>query len=159
MGFARLLLATLLVAFLAWIHAVAARNFHPVVLVPGYGSNQLEALLTAAYEPPEPSCAVADQQGWFQLWPNLPGMHDAKQAPCFADQMRLVYDAGADDYRNADGVATRVPFFGSTRGLVGRVLRPFHFTRRTAVSCRFHSSYTITALLLDPRSAFTNVED
>ncbi|KAK3150938.1 hypothetical protein QOZ80_3AG0239640 [Eleusine coracana subsp. coracana] len=100
----------------------ASKNLHPVVLVPGYGSNLLEARVTAAYDPPAPSCTLAaDQLGeWFQLWPNHTGMHDAAQAPCFADQMSLVYDAGADDYRNAaDGVATRVPFFGSTRGLVG----------------------------------------
>ncbi|OEL36560.1 Lecithin-cholesterol acyltransferase-like 1, partial [Dichanthelium oligosanthes] len=97
-----------------------AGNLHPVVLVPGYGSNQLEATLTAAYEPSAPACgAGADQQGWFQLWPNQTAMRDASQAPCFADQMSLVYDAGADDYRNAHGVATRVPFFGSTRALIG----------------------------------------
>lgn len=96
-------------------------NLHPVVLVPGYGSNMLEGQLTAAYEPPEPSCTAAADQlvEWFELWPNHTGVHDAAQAPCFAGQMSLVYDAGADDYRNADGVTTRVPFFGSTRGLVG----------------------------------------
>jgi hypothetical protein len=33
--------------------------------------------------------------------------------------MSLVYDAGADDYRNANGVATRVPSFGSARALIG----------------------------------------
>jgi hypothetical protein len=97
-----------------------AGDLHPVVLVPGYGSNQLEAMLTAAYEPPAPACAagVADQ-GWFPLWPNHTAMRDASQVPCFADQMSLVYDAGADDYRDADGVATRTPFFGSARALIG----------------------------------------
>ncbi|WVZ56085.1 hypothetical protein U9M48_006665 [Paspalum notatum var. saurae] len=98
-----------------------AGNLHPVVLVPGYASNQLEAMLTAAYEPSAPACAVsaAAEQGWFQLWPNHTAMHDASQVPCFADQMSVVYDAGADDYRNTDGVATRVPFFGSPRALIG----------------------------------------
>ncbi|KAF8718366.1 hypothetical protein HU200_025346 [Digitaria exilis] len=80
--------------------ATAAGNLHPLVL--------LEAMLTAAYVPPAPACVAGQKQGWFQL-----------QAPCFADQMSLVFDAGADDYRNSDGVATRVPFFGSTRSLIG----------------------------------------
>ncbi|PUZ42087.1 hypothetical protein GQ55_9G556200 [Panicum hallii var. hallii] len=99
----------------------AAGDLHPVVLVPGYGSNRLEAALTAAYEPPAPACAAgADRQGWwFPLWPNHTATRDASQVPCFADQMSLVYDAGADDYRNADGVATRVPSFGSARALIG----------------------------------------
>ncbi|XP_062210436.1 lecithin-cholesterol acyltransferase-like 1 [Phragmites australis] len=96
-----------------------AKNLHPVVLVPGYGSNKIDARLTAAYEPSAPSCGAGADQGWFQLWPNHTGMHDASQVPCFADQMSLVYDAVADDYHNADGVATRVPSFGSARGLIG----------------------------------------
>ncbi|CAL4913372.1 unnamed protein product [Urochloa decumbens] len=100
-----------------------AGGLHPVVLVPGYTSNHLEAMLTASYEPPAPACAAAataaDGQGWFPLWPNHPATRDANQVPCFADQMSLVYDAGADDYRNTDGVATRVPHFGSTRSLIG----------------------------------------
>ena len=99
----------------------AAGDLHPVVLVPGYASNRLEATLTAAYEPPAPACAAAgaDRQGWFPLWPNHTATRDASQVPCFADQMSLVYDAGADDYRNADGVVTRVPSFGSARALIG----------------------------------------
>jgi hypothetical protein len=97
-----------------------AGSLHPVVLVPGYAANQLEAMLTAAYEPSAPSCAAsADEQGWFQLWPNHTATRDTSQVSCFADQMSLVYDAGADDYRDADGVASRVPFFGSTRALIG----------------------------------------
>jgi len=96
-----------------------AGDQHPVVLVPGYGSNQLEAMLTAAYEPPAPACAGAADHGWFPLWPNHTAMRDASQVPCFADQMSLVYDAGADDYRDAVGVATRTPYFGSARALIG----------------------------------------
>ncbi|TVU47851.1 hypothetical protein EJB05_07465 [Eragrostis curvula] len=120
MALAPLLFVAALLALPAGGYAVGdSKNLHPVVLVPGYGSNQLEAQLTAAYEPSATPCAVADPLEWFPLWPNHTGMHDAAQVPCFADQMSLVYDAGADDYRNADGVATRVPFFGSTRSLVG----------------------------------------
>jgi lysophospholipase-3 len=36
--------------------------------------------------------------------------------PCYADQLRLVYDHAADDYCNAPGVQTHVVDFGSTRG-------------------------------------------
>ncbi|CAN6295917.1 unnamed protein product [Urochloa humidicola] len=116
--------ALLLALPLVSLAAAGAGGLHPVVLVPGYGSNHLEAKLTAAYDPPAPACAAA-ADGWFPLWPNHPAMRDASQVPCFADQMSLVYDAGADDYRDADGVATRVPFFGSTRSLIGwdRVVR------------------------------------
>jgi len=96
-----------------------AGDLHPVVLVPGYGSSQLEAMLTASYQPPAPACAGVADQGWFPLWPNHTAMRDASQVPCFADQMSLVYDAGADDYRDADGVATRTPFFASARALIG----------------------------------------
>ncbi|KAL6645154.1 hypothetical protein ACP70R_016762 [Stipagrostis hirtigluma subsp. patula] len=121
MALAPLLVMAALVASPLGCHAGSAKNLHPVVLVPGYASNRLDALLTAAYEPSATACVAgaAAGDGWFPLWPNHTGMHDARQVPCFADQMSLVYDADADDYRNADGVATRVPFFGSTRGLIG----------------------------------------
>ncbi|CAN6290151.1 unnamed protein product [Urochloa humidicola] len=124
-----LAVAALLLALPLGSRAGGAGGLHPVVLVPGYGSNHLEAMLTAAYEPPAPACAAtaaaADGQGWFSLWPDHLATRDANQVPCFTDQMSLVYDAGADDYRNAAGVATRVPSFGSTRSLTGwdRVVR------------------------------------
>jgi hypothetical protein len=51
-------------------------------------------------------------------------MDDPHQATCFTDQMGVVYDAVADDYGNAAGVVTRVPFFASTRGLIGSVSPP-----------------------------------
>ncbi|XP_037420093.1 lecithin-cholesterol acyltransferase-like 1 [Triticum dicoccoides] len=93
-------------------------GLHPLVLVPGYGSNLLEARLTAAYEPPAPGCGKGN--GWFRLWPiKQTAMQDPRQVPCFVDQMSLVYDAVADDYGNVAGVVTRVPLFGSTRGLIG----------------------------------------
>ncbi|KAJ1298143.1 hypothetical protein BS78_01G431000 [Paspalum vaginatum] len=116
-----LLVVSVLLALPPGSRSGDAGDLHPVVLVPGYGSNQLEAMLTAAYEPSAPACAAsADaEQGWFPLWPNHTATRDASQVPCFADQMSVVYDAGADDYRNTDGVATRVPFFGSPRALIG----------------------------------------
>ena len=97
------------------------KRLHPVVLVPGYASSQLEVQLTAAYEPPEPRCGARKGEGWFRLWPiNHTAMDDDPcEATCFTDQMSVVYDAVADDYGNAAGVVTRVPFFASTRGLIG----------------------------------------
>jgi hypothetical protein len=96
------------------------KSLHPVVLVPGYAANQLEAQLTAAYEPPEPVCGARKGKGWFRLWPiNHTAMDDPHEVACFTDQMSVVYDAVADDYGNAAGVVTRVPFFPSTRGLIG----------------------------------------
>uniref|UniRef100_A0ACD5TWG7 Uncharacterized protein n=1 Tax=Avena sativa TaxID=4498 RepID=A0ACD5TWG7_AVESA len=97
-----------------------AKSLHPVVLVPGYAANQLEAQLTSAYEPPTPVCGARKGNGWFRLWPiNHTAMDDPHEVACFTDQMSLVYDAVAEDYGNAAGVVTRVPFFASTRGLIG----------------------------------------
>uniref|UniRef100_A0A0D9VRL0 Lecithin-cholesterol acyltransferase-like 1 n=1 Tax=Leersia perrieri TaxID=77586 RepID=A0A0D9VRL0_9ORYZ len=92
-------------------------NLHPIVLVPGYGSNRLDARLTPAYQPSAPRCGAREEgKEWFELWPN----HAATSDPtCLAEQMSLVYDPVADDYRNAAGVLTRVPSFSSTRSLIG----------------------------------------
>lgn len=116
------LVALLLVALrpLLCHSAGDAKSLHPVVLVPGYAANQLEAQLTSAYEPPTPVCGARKGKGWFRLWPiNHTAMDDPHQATCFTDQMSVVYDAVADDYGNAAGVVTRAPFFASTRGLIG----------------------------------------
>uniref|UniRef100_A0A0E0CXK2 Lecithin-cholesterol acyltransferase-like 1 n=1 Tax=Oryza meridionalis TaxID=40149 RepID=A0A0E0CXK2_9ORYZ len=95
-------------------------DLHPVVLVPGYGSNRLYARLTAAYEPAAPRCGAREgKDEWFQLWPIDAAASDPGQAPCLAEQMSLVYDPVADDYRNVAGVVTRVPSFASARALVG----------------------------------------
>ncbi|BAS83122.1 lecithin-cholesterol acyltransferase-like 1 isoform 2 precursor [Oryza sativa Japonica Group] len=95
-------------------------DLHPVVLVPGYGSNRLYARLTAAYEPAAPRCGAREgKDEWFQLWPIDAAASEPAQAPCLAEKMSLVYDPVADDYRNVAGVVTRVPSFASTRALVG----------------------------------------
>ncbi|PAN32200.1 hypothetical protein PAHAL_5G470700 [Panicum hallii] len=89
---------------------------HPIVLVPGVSCSKLEARLTGAYRPSVPRCGAMKGKGWFGLWDNcsdLPGHH---YVHCFMEQMSLVYDPVADDYRNLPGVETRVPNFGSARG-------------------------------------------
>ncbi|KAG8074124.1 hypothetical protein GUJ93_ZPchr0006g40965 [Zizania palustris] len=94
-------------------------ELHPIVLVPGYGSSRLDARLTEAYEPAAPRCGARVGKGWFELWPNHATTQDPNLAPCFAEEMTLVYDAVADDYRNAAGVVTTVPSFASTLSLIG----------------------------------------
>ncbi|XP_037403881.1 lecithin-cholesterol acyltransferase-like 1 [Triticum dicoccoides] len=92
-------------------------GLHPVVLLPGSTCSQIEARLTDAYEPPSPLCAAHKGDGqWHRLWKTA-AAPDA-DAPCFADQFRLVYDDAAGDYRNAPGVETRAVSFGSTRGFL-----------------------------------------
>ncbi|KAL6644227.1 hypothetical protein ACP70R_015835 [Stipagrostis hirtigluma subsp. patula] len=95
-------------------------DLYPVVLLPGATCSQLDARLTDAYEPPSPRCAAAApiRGRWFRLWKNSTAPQDPGAAPCLADQLRLVYDPAARDYRNAPGVETRVVGFGSTRGFL-----------------------------------------
>ncbi|PAN45215.1 hypothetical protein PAHAL_9G102500 [Panicum hallii] len=93
---------------------------HPVVLIPGAGGNQLEARLTDEYRPCSLACRVwppvRGRDGWFRLWFD-PSVLLAPLTRCFAERMMLRYDAGADDFRNAPGVETRVSDFGSTSTL------------------------------------------
>ena len=118
-----LLLATL---FFAGAPSAAARGeaaapsgLHPVVLLPGFTCSQFDARLTDQYEPPpsSPGCGARRQgRGWFRLWENYTALQaDPALLPCYQDQLRLVYDPAAGDYRNAPGVETRVVSFGTTR--------------------------------------------
>uniref|UniRef100_A0ACD5XXF2 Uncharacterized protein n=1 Tax=Avena sativa TaxID=4498 RepID=A0ACD5XXF2_AVESA len=94
----------------------ASRQFlHPIVLVPGYASNELDARLTELYRPSSPLCGERKGQGWFRLFLNQSALHDPAGVRCFGEQMSAVYDAASDDYYNVPGVETRVPSFGSTK--------------------------------------------
>ncbi|CAN6221546.1 unnamed protein product [Urochloa humidicola] len=95
----------------------AASGLHPVVLVPGFSCSQFDARLTDEYEPPTPGCGVRKQGSvCFRLWENYTALQaDPALLPCYQDQLRLVYDRAAGDYRNAPGVKTRVVGFGTTR--------------------------------------------
>ncbi|KAL6641021.1 hypothetical protein ACP70R_019202 [Stipagrostis hirtigluma subsp. patula] len=116
------LLAAWLFFFLVGPPVCAAAGLHPVVLLPGYGCGQLDARLTAGYDPAAaPSCGGAAREwgegGWFRLWENYTALReDPSLAPCYAELLRLTYDPVAGDYRNVPGVETRVAAFGSTRG-------------------------------------------
>lgn len=93
----------------------APQQLPPVVVVPGYATNELDARLTELYHPSSPRCGAHKGKGWFRLYLNYTALEDAADVRCFAEQMATAYDAASDDYRNAQGVETRVPFFGSTR--------------------------------------------
>jgi len=85
----------------------------PVVIVPGDGSNQLEAKLDKATSPHFYCSTKAD---WFRLWLNLeilvPGVID-----CWCDNIRLVVNNSTGAASNVPGVEVRVPGWGSTEGL------------------------------------------
>jgi lysophospholipase-3 len=90
-------------------------HLHPIVLVPGYASNELDARLTQLYRPSSPRCGERKGQGWFRLFLNQSALHDPAGVHCFGEQMSAVYNAASDDYYNVPGIETRVPFFGSTK--------------------------------------------
>ncbi|CAL5017855.1 unnamed protein product [Urochloa decumbens] len=94
-----------------------ASGLNPVVLVPGNTCGQLDAQVTDEYKPQAPGCGIPKQgRGWFRLWENFTALQeDPSLLPCYADQLRLVYDPVAGDYRNVPGVKTRVVSFGTTR--------------------------------------------
>ncbi|KAK6939732.1 Lecithin:cholesterol/phospholipid:diacylglycerol acyltransferase [Dillenia turbinata] len=105
-----------------WYTCQTSSNLYPVILVPGSGGNQLEARLTSHYKPSSVFCKPwypirKDKEGWFRLWFDLSVLVPAFTR-CFAERMRLYYDPVTDDYYNAPGVETRVPYFGSTQSLL-----------------------------------------
>ncbi|CAN6197895.1 unnamed protein product [Urochloa humidicola] len=113
-----LLLSTLVLAGVpAAADGDAVSGLHPVILLPGFSCSQFDARLTDDYDPPEPGCGVRRQgRGWFRLWENYTALQaDPVILPCYQDQLRLVYDRAAGDYRNLPGVKTRVVSFGTTR--------------------------------------------
>nr|BAD17414.1 hypothetical protein [Oryza sativa Japonica Group] len=54
--------------------------------------------------------------GWFGLWENSSDLSAHHYNECFKEQMSLVYDPVANDYRNFPGIETRVANFGIVRG-------------------------------------------
>jgi lysophospholipase-3 len=110
-----LLLLLVLAAAPRSLQAWPWRQLHPIVVVPGYASNELDARLTDLYRPSSPRCGERKGQGWFRLFLNQSALHDPAGVRCFGEQMTAVYDAASDDYYNIPGVETRVPFFGSTK--------------------------------------------
>ncbi|KAJ0967700.1 hypothetical protein J5N97_024617 [Dioscorea zingiberensis] len=97
---------------------------YPLIIVPGQGGNQLEAKLNKEYyyKPLKQQLEYCrsgmreDGGKWFRLWMDCSILEIPPTFQCFAEQMQLHYDPHLDDYTNAPGVETRVPFFGSTHG-------------------------------------------
>ncbi|MCO5549908.1 hypothetical protein L7F22_003383 [Adiantum nelumboides] len=109
------------------------KQLAPVILIPGAGGNQLEAKLTPHYMPSSWLCHPAtfslpgifkrqhaqqddNEEGFFRLWLNVPGILPPFTT-CFAERIRLFYNPGTGVCENAPGVKSRVPYFGSTRGM------------------------------------------
>ncbi|KAJ6822783.1 lecithin-cholesterol acyltransferase-like 1 [Iris pallida] len=105
------------------VHACHCRgsDVHPLVIIPGSGGNQLEARLSKEYKPSSLLCSPVGRKRrgyWFRLWFDPPSVLVPPLTHCFAERMTLYYHRDIDDYRNAPGVETRVPHFGSTEGLL-----------------------------------------
>lgn len=108
-------LPLLLAVVAAAPRSLEAAALHPIVLVPGYATNELDARLTELYRPSSPRCGERKGKGWFRLYLNYSALQDPANVPCFAEHMSSVYAAASDDYHNLPGVETRVPSFGSTQ--------------------------------------------
>jgi len=81
----------------------------PVVIIPGDGSNQLEARLD---KPSVVSSWCSKKSDWFRLWLDTPNL--LLGTTCWADNIKLVYDEKSGVLSNNAGVETRVPDFGGT---------------------------------------------
>ncbi|KAL1540313.1 lysophospholipase [Salvia divinorum] len=115
-------IAALSLAMVLYTSCTASPALHPMVLIPGAGGNQLEARLTSAYKPSSLVCnrwypLGKDPDGWFRMWFD-PSVLLRPFTKCFSERMKIYYDPDVDDYRNAPGVETRVPSFGSTDSLL-----------------------------------------
>ncbi|KAI4966556.1 hypothetical protein ZWY2020_040544 [Hordeum vulgare] len=95
---------------------ISRQRMHPVVLVPGYASNELDARLTE----PLPAGGAARARGrrpagsrFFLNYTAL-STTDPAGVRCFADQMSTVYDAASDDYSQRPRRGDARPFFGSS---------------------------------------------
>jgi len=84
----------------------------PIVLVPGDGGNQLEALL----DKPSDSTGCPTTSSWYRLWLDVWQLREG-QLNCWADNIKLVYNTTSKLSSNVAGVSTRVPGWGDTSGL------------------------------------------
>merc|ERR1711990_335939 len=86
----------------------AASSLPPVVIIPGDGSNQIEAKLD---KKTAPHFYCSKKEDWFRLWLNLeilvPGVLD-----CWCDNIRLVVD-------NVTGMAENARWSPDTSSLLG----------------------------------------
>jgi len=85
------------------------QQYSPIVIIPGDGGNQLEAKLN---KPPDNTgCPL--HKDWYRLWLDVWSLK-GQRLKCWADNIKLVYNAATRQSRNVLGVSTRVPGFGQT---------------------------------------------
>ena len=106
----RVLALLLIAAHLAHLAAASAASLSPVVIIPGDGGSQLEARAT---NKPTPHFFCESSFDWSRVWLSvtslLPGAID-----CWADTVRLAFNATTGAFANSPGVEMRVPGFGNT---------------------------------------------
>jgi len=88
---------------------LADASLSPIVIVPGDGSNQIEAKLN---KPSSLHWYCSKTSDWFRLWLSTSQLLAATD--CWADNIKLIYDEERDTFSNNAGVETRVPDFGGT---------------------------------------------
>eukprot|EP00938_MAST-03A_sp_MAST-3A-sp1_P002951 g2951.t1 len=92
--------------------AKCSATLSPVVIIPGDGSNQLEAKLN---KPTTKHFYCSKKSDWYRIWLSasqlLPGEID-----CWADNIRLVVDEQTGLAENSPGISFRVPDWGTTSG-------------------------------------------
>lgn len=98
---------------LVWLFLFSSKTtesvLSPVVLIPGDGGNQLEARL---HKPPD-GTGCPTQSDWYRLWLDVWQL-SGNRLRCWADNIKLEYNATSRTSSNVPGVETRVPGFGST---------------------------------------------
>jgi len=85
----------------------------PIVLIPAFCGNQLEARLDKA---PDKSDGCDNNLDWHRLWLDVWQLRQGNLA-CWADNIKLVYNSSTRRSSNNAGVFTRVPGWGSTSSL------------------------------------------
>uniref|UniRef100_A0A1B0AJP7 Group XV phospholipase A2 n=2 Tax=Glossina TaxID=44049 RepID=A0A1B0AJP7_GLOPL len=80
----------------------------PVIFVPGYGGNQIDAKL---HKTSTPSVYCSKDSDWFNLWLNLEQIVPLV-VNCWVDNIKLYYDNITRTTHNTPGVETRVPGWG-----------------------------------------------
>lgn len=88
---------------------VGGAAIKPVVIIPGDGSNQIEARLN---KPSTVSWKCDKKSDWFRLWLDTSNL--LLSTECWADNIKVLYDEKTDTLSNNVGVETRVPDFGGT---------------------------------------------
>ncbi|CAM1154424.1 PLA2G15 (predicted) [Pycnogonum litorale] len=87
------------------------RALHPIVYVPGFGDNQLQAKLSRSTVL-NPSCQK--KSDYFMVWLNL-SMFFPRSVRCLTEDLRLVYRKSTRRTYDVTGVDVNVPGFGDTK--------------------------------------------